>query len=257
MNDHAMRQALLRHLARQHGGACVVEEPAIDDRRIDVLVVGATLDGYEIKSDDDTLTRLEGQASTFGRFCQHLTLVTTPKYMAKAQAMVPDWWGLLLVEEGRRGPRVVQVRRWRPNPDHDHRPVLDELWAPELKAALSLAGEQNVGRCNLAHLRELAKGRFTYQEAMAVALLAFKGRRGWGSKPTSVSRGGPLRAVVEVLDKKRQAHGAGGYYSERVERLECGHEARTRFDFFKKMEAARRRCASCKDGPTHKPEGTP
>jgi hypothetical protein len=83
---------------------------------------------------------------------------------------------------------------------------------------------------------------------MAVSLAAMRARTGWGSqdKEGTAPRGGPLRQVMEVIERRRRVSGPEGTYSERVERLACGHTAHTRFDPFKKMETVRRRCGACK-----------
>lgn len=54
------------------------------------------LHGFEIKSEVDSLTRLESQVHYYSKVFKRCTLVVTEKHEEKAIAMIPDWWGVIL-----------------------------------------------------------------------------------------------------------------------------------------------------------------
>lgn len=54
------------------------------------------LHGFEIKSEVDSLTRLESQIHYYSMVFKRCSLVVTEKHEAKAIAMIPDWWGVIL-----------------------------------------------------------------------------------------------------------------------------------------------------------------
>lgn len=54
------------------------------------------LHGFEIKSEVDSLTRLESQVHYYSQVFKRCTLVVTEKHEEKAVAMIPDWWGVIL-----------------------------------------------------------------------------------------------------------------------------------------------------------------
>ena len=76
-------------LIRQELGLCA------GARRVDLAMINGELVGFEIKSDQDTLYRLAGQAEAYGQVLDRVTLVTTARYIDKAAALVPTWWGLI------------------------------------------------------------------------------------------------------------------------------------------------------------------
>lgn len=124
MRDTDIRQALDSRLRDQHGhesdtlirhefGLCA------GSRRVDVAVVNGEITGYEIKSDEDTLARLAGQAETYGRVLDRAVIVTTARYVEKSMAKLPDWWGVMVarteedsvvLDKAKHGERNEQVQ---------------------------------------------------------------------------------------------------------------------------------------------------
>lgn len=54
------------------------------------------LHGFEIKSEVDSLTRLESQIHYYSRVFKKCSLVVTEKHEKKALDMIPDWWGVIV-----------------------------------------------------------------------------------------------------------------------------------------------------------------
>lgn len=52
--------------------------------------------GFEIKSEVDSLTRLESQIHYYSMVFKRCSLVVTEKHEKKALDMIPDWWGVIL-----------------------------------------------------------------------------------------------------------------------------------------------------------------
>lgn len=63
--------------------------------RIDIALINGSISGYEIKSDVDTLARLERQAKAFGYVFDNICLVVTDRFAKVAEGSVPDWWGII------------------------------------------------------------------------------------------------------------------------------------------------------------------
>ncbi len=55
--------------------------------------------GFEIKSDRDSLERLEHQIRDYSRFCDYNYLVTGAKYIDKAAEVLPEFWGIYCIQE--------------------------------------------------------------------------------------------------------------------------------------------------------------
>jgi hypothetical protein len=67
--------------------------------RIDLAVINGVLAGFEIKSELDTLSRLPRQIASFSCVFERATLVTTARHAVKARTILPDWWGIIVVDE--------------------------------------------------------------------------------------------------------------------------------------------------------------
>jgi hypothetical protein len=93
------------------------------------------LDGYEIKSNRDSLDRLGYQASIYGRIFDHLTLVASERHIASASDQLPDWWGLAVVTTT--SGRIASVRDAAPNPSLDPHARVRLLWRDEAAVALA------------------------------------------------------------------------------------------------------------------------
>ena len=136
MNEADIRSALDQHLRPQAPGGVdtlVRHEMGICNgaRRIDVAVIGTRIDGYEIKSDDDTLARLEAQAADYGRVFDRLTLVTTDKHLRRATAAIPQWWGIILARNDDRSVQLETLREPQANTLTEPFATTQLLWRDE------------------------------------------------------------------------------------------------------------------------------
>lgn len=124
MRDADVRRALVSHLYRKYKGradCAVVEELDVwhGTTRIDVAVINGALIGYEIKSERDTLSRLEFQSHVYSLVFDKVTLIAADKHLREAQKIVPDWWGLKSPRENRGDVTIPTIRSARRNRDKD------------------------------------------------------------------------------------------------------------------------------------------
>ncbi len=144
--DKTIRQALLRSLQgrRRHvHSSIIVEEFGIEygRARIDLAVIDSKIHGYEIKSDGDSLERLSGQITAYGKALDRVTLVVGYRHAYRALHAVPDWWGVKLVSRGPRGGiRFETARSAHSNPNQDAISVARLLWRSEALAILEENG---------------------------------------------------------------------------------------------------------------------
>ncbi len=148
MTDADIRPALRRRLLAPHSGdadTVLLEELGLCRGlvRVDLALVNGSIHGYEIKSDRDSLRRLKGQVGVYSKVLDRATLVATPRHLDEATAIIPDWWGILRADPGKRGPRLLSVRRPRRNPERDPRTLVELLWQD---ASLALLQEHGAAR---------------------------------------------------------------------------------------------------------------
>lgn len=143
MRDPDIRAALRSQLAEEsEPGTVVIDELALCDgvARIDVAAVGVLVCGYEIKSEGDTLRRLDGQMAAYNRALSRVTLVADSCHLATAAAGLPEWWGLMEAYWVDSAVCLRSLRQAEDNPSLDPTAVAQFLWRAEALKMLEDAG---------------------------------------------------------------------------------------------------------------------
>lgn len=136
-------EAVVREEYRRHLLARTSEAPGTvnefwvprSHERADLVLIGERMDGFEIKTDRDTLHRLPRQASAYGRVFDRCTAVVASKHLERVAEMVPGWWGITTVAENG-SMSFAQVRAAQPNPQVDAETLVRLLWRDEARAAV-------------------------------------------------------------------------------------------------------------------------
>lgn len=127
-------------LLQSRSRAFLVEEMEVCSgrARIDLAVIGDHLIGIEIKGPKDDVSRLPGQVRAYSECFDLVVLVVHEDLAQKADALIPDWWGLVvgMQKEGR--IRYRFERRPEPNPSLNLEKLLSLLWRHEIDALLSV-----------------------------------------------------------------------------------------------------------------------
>ncbi|KAA1188578.1 sce7726 family protein [Photorhabdus heterorhabditis] len=82
-------------------------------RRVDLAVANGKLHAYEIKSDSDSLARLEGQISTYRLYFDKVTLVCAPKFTEKALSILPMDIEILEIKKNNSGVTNTFIKKRR------------------------------------------------------------------------------------------------------------------------------------------------
>ena len=129
MLDKDMREPLFDYLEESYGKVRTIEEKIIKKSRADVLaVIDEAIIGIEIKSDNDTYTRLKTQVKDYEKFCNYCFLAIGEKHKKHAAEHVPDYWGILVITED----NVEMLRDADVCPKVKLKNQLNLLWRPEL-----------------------------------------------------------------------------------------------------------------------------
>lgn len=107
--------------------------------RVDVAVVNGILHGYEIKSERDTLSRLERQADMYGQVFDRLSLVTEQRHLTRAVGVIPEWWEVLVSVGGPQDGLYV-FREGHLNRSVSCRAIAELLWRDEALDMLATRG---------------------------------------------------------------------------------------------------------------------
>ncbi len=142
MNDIEIRHYFHKNRLRRHHFAkdtLVLDELGLKHgkRRADIAVINGHLDGYEIKSDKDTLSRFSEQITVYNLVFDHATLIVGPRHIQKAKAQLPEWWGVILCQKGNRGAiNFKSIRRAKINKSVDPHSIAELLWRSEAEEIL-------------------------------------------------------------------------------------------------------------------------
>lgn len=174
----AIRDALVVDLSGRRHRARFIREMGMNHgaARIDLAVIDDSLDGYEIKSSQDDLRRLEGQAVAYSQVFDRLTLVGTKRHLESAARVVPDWWGLTLVDVSR--SVIEPVRDPGRNPAADPMSVVRLLWRSELEAVLKARTGQRPSGLS-AELRQRLVAEMPPDEVQALVRRCLTSRANW------------------------------------------------------------------------------
>ena len=150
MRDSEIRQALRAELASWYAstdpGTLIIDELPIcrHAARADLAVINGHLSGYEIKSERDTLRRLEGQKDAYGRVFDYVTVVASAKHVDGLVRLVPSWWGVTEAILSGDSVRFQEVRQPGANRQQCPLSLCQLLWRAEaldILAARDLAGK--------------------------------------------------------------------------------------------------------------------
>jgi hypothetical protein len=145
MRDPDIRAALVTHLRETHPDPIVNRiwpemTVGLGASRIDVGLVNGMISGYEIKSAGDNLDRLPSQVLHYSRCLDRAVIVTSSGRAKTIESHVPEWWGVMIAEEGDCGVYLRVQRRPRKNPELDAFYVAQLLWRDEAYAELAARG---------------------------------------------------------------------------------------------------------------------
>ncbi|KUM54993.1 hypothetical protein AR688_17270 [Rheinheimera sp. EpRS3] len=134
LSDKDIREALKKYLlSKPTPPQVVVDELSVHNGNAiaDIVALDKYAHCFEIKSDKDTLSRLSRQISFYDFTFKKNTLVTTEKYLLKAESLIPDYWGILLAKRTN-SVKIVNYRNAKINRNWNAEKALLTLWKSEL-----------------------------------------------------------------------------------------------------------------------------
>lgn len=149
-NDKIIRSALIHEL-KEHNRfkehTRVIPELTLPNEsvRVDVAVVNGIMHGYELKSDRDTLERLNSQILAYSAVFDKVTLVVGKKHIIEALGLVPEWWGITIAKsmEALSHAILIPVREASNNPEPNLEAIVNLLWKDEALECLLKIGKAN------------------------------------------------------------------------------------------------------------------
>jgi hypothetical protein len=142
MNDSEIRKSLhKKKLWRHHQDpeTLVIDELGLKHGRCraDIAVINGRFIGYEIKSEHDSLKRLDEQVQVYSNVFDCVIVVTSNIHLKSVRTKVPKWWGIVVAKLGPKGAiHFTNIRKQKSNPAVDKYSVAQLLWHEEAKSLL-------------------------------------------------------------------------------------------------------------------------
>ena len=133
LKDKDIREGLFDFLEDKYGKVRILEEKTMGRSRADIVMITTTrIFGVEIKSDADTYARLSRQVKDYNRFFDMNYVVVGSSHAAHIREHVPDFWGIITVDEVDGKPDYYELRKPLVNPCMEPMYKLTLMWRPEL-----------------------------------------------------------------------------------------------------------------------------
>lgn len=131
--DKDIREPLFDFLEERCGKIRIIEEKQMGKSRADVVAVLVdAVCGIEIKSDADTYARLDRQIKDYDKYFDRNYIVVGTSHAFHVKEHVPDYWGIITVEQADGAADFYVMREAAANPKMDWKRKLSILWRPEL-----------------------------------------------------------------------------------------------------------------------------
>jgi hypothetical protein len=187
MRDYDIRTALkqeLESINAREPDTLIIDEVGLCKGavRVDIAVVNGTFNGYEIKSERDTLERLPLQEEVYSRTFDTVTIVTSGHHVNKITERVPCWWGITKALMIGRQVCFQVIRQPEPNPNIDPLSLVQLLWRDE---ALTVLEERGLAKGMLSKPRhalwQKIVDNLSVEELRKVVREHLKARENWRS----------------------------------------------------------------------------
>lgn len=131
--DKDIREPLFDFLDMVYGKNRIIEEKTMGKSRADIVMVTTdALYGIEIKSDADTYARLSGQVKDYDRYFDYNYVVIGTTHASHIKERVPDYWGIITVEQVDNQIDFYIYRKPQPNSKVNIKKQMTILWRPEI-----------------------------------------------------------------------------------------------------------------------------
>ncbi|MEM4986269.1 sce7726 family protein [Collimonas sp. H4R21] len=144
LGDKDIRRSLIRKLSTQAPKAIIEELRVHNGNAIaDVVTVHSEPHCYEIKGEGDNIQRILTQGKFYDLVFGKVTLVTTENHLAKALALAPEHWGIIVAKRAGQEVKLSHSRSAKKNPGFNKQLALLTLWRSELaEVAISVTDEK-------------------------------------------------------------------------------------------------------------------
>lgn len=159
------------------------------EARADIAVVNGKMIGYEIKTEKDTLIRLENQILAYNEVFDKVYIITASKHLHKLLDIVPYWWGIYIIDPGDGITcSFIHYRKSQLNKSRKSIGLAQLLWKNEVLDILNTRMKFNL-KTNIAKedLYDILSATCASNRLSKMVIQYLKTREGWRKDPVVLS----------------------------------------------------------------------
>jgi hypothetical protein len=185
LTDIQIRKAIYSEIIPNIVATCpgrIVNEMAIccGDARVDIAVINGKLHGFEIKSEADTLVRLQGQISAYNQVFDTMTIICGKNHYDSVVKIIPDWWGIYSARLHFGKVELTRIRYPEINQQVSGFALAQLLWKSELVALLANEGiKKGISRKPCRELWKIISETFSTSALQSKVREILKVRANW------------------------------------------------------------------------------
>lgn len=177
MNDKDIRKILIPYLQDTHEDGKIINEwGTMGDVIMDIAILEqSVITGFEIKSDRDTLSRLQNQIKYYDYICDLCYVVVGDKFIKKIADHIPSHWGIIHISSD---GDIHQVRLPLCSPIDIDR-LVGCLWRDECIKLIKCFGIKGYSNKNKRQLCKLITSNISEEDIRRYVCYFVKRREGW------------------------------------------------------------------------------
>jgi hypothetical protein len=190
MTDNLVRSAFHQSIlkpAHDDPDTVVLDEFALrhGESRADIAVLNGKLVGYEIKTEEDSLTRLKSQITAYSEVFDRAYLISGKRHLDKISVLAPDWWGIYEIEGNSSLYSFSLIREGKANPKKDSYGIAHLLWKDEaIDLLVNLFSCKVREKSTRDQLYNILIDKCSSDELSKIVIKCLKSRSGWRTNPT-------------------------------------------------------------------------
>lgn len=171
LKDEDIRPILFDRYESSNERIRFFEELCVGKTRTDAVLVCDKLIGFEIKSDRDSLERLQRQVKDYNRFFDLNYVVVGTRYLEKVKTVIPPCWGIFHVYLDEENMLLLELEREATKNDKVRLTnQYGMLWKSELMAIIKRNHIRGYSQKNKMKLKHLIMDQLPEQQAKAELL---------------------------------------------------------------------------------------
>lgn len=181
MNDPQIRQLLTKQFLGKYKNpdfSLVLEEMGIlhGSSIVDICVISKIYNhAFEIKSADDSLTRLPSQLKDYIQVFDYITIITQPSHLNALLPLLPPFIGIILTYDNN---HLEHYRMATANTNVKMKKLVHLLWKKEIYDFLRTKGHKGISSFSYAKLRKLLES-YNDKEIRELVFNTLKERKNW------------------------------------------------------------------------------